>query len=131
MFKLRFREPILAGTKRQTIREPRRHPPRIGERISLRVWEGRPYASPQVILGTATFLAEIPVDIDWNPEEGLGVILDSVTLDAEQLDDFARCDGFADAKEMDLFWQKNKGYPFVGSVYAWGDFKPAEEGGPS
>lgn len=50
LFQPQFEQPILAGVKNATIRKRRKDGrPRAkdGETISLRVWTGRPYASPQ------------------------------------------------------------------------------------
>lgn len=53
-FKNRFEAPTLAGIKIHTVRGHRKDgKPRavVGERISLRVWTGRPYGSKQKLLG--------------------------------------------------------------------------------
>lgn len=56
LFQPRFEPLILAGTKTTTIRPTRRDGrprARSGEQVSLRVWSGLPYRSPQREVGQA------------------------------------------------------------------------------
>jgi hypothetical protein len=123
LFMPQFRGPIYAGTKCQTIRQTRKRPVYPGDALSLRQWSGRPYGSPQITLGTAVCEATMPVAIDWR--EGLWVRLNGETLGPEAMELFAVDDGFDGSREMALFWQAHKGFPFEGTAYQWTDFEPA------
>lgn len=125
IFKPQFREPILAGTKRQTIRFPRKRAIEPGYRLSLRQWSGRPYESPQRIIGDAVCSAVVPVRIDWDGQ--LVIELHGRRLPYHQLEAFARRDGFASAFDMAKYW--GEGMPFEGVAYQWGDFRPAKQDG--
>ena len=120
-FKQQFRPPILAGTKRQTIRADRKRHARVGEQLQL--YTGM-RTRQCLIIGRAVCLDTSPVRID----------VDSGQIDAEtipwgttrspiKMDAFAREDGFADWSEMREFWRRE--HPdtpvFSGVLIRWGD----------
>lgn len=120
-FKDRFEAPALAGIKRHTIRGHRKDGrPRavVGERISLRVWTGRPYASKQREFAQATVLHVIPVRVTkagvWRPDLRCDLKRSYV----------ARRDGFANWREMRAFFEVNGGLPFEGVLVVWKDLTP-------
>jgi hypothetical protein len=124
-FKRQFIEPILAGTKAQTIREPRRgwraaaglsgHA-RPGEGLQLFV--GMRTKSCELILRTICLYTS-PVTLMWRPI--VEVKVDDERLSAQKLDAFARRDGFADFDAMEVFWAET--HPgktvFHGEVIRW------------
>lgn len=128
IFAPRFVAAIRAGRKRQTIRAERARPIRPGDLLSLRRWDGHPYRSRQVeILGAPVrCAAAVPIALATSPEHGLQIVLDAGPVDPEGLDEFARRDGFADAREMAAWWGGRDGsVEFVGTLIRWG-----EEGDP-
>ena len=103
--KSRFAEPILAGTKRQTIRAigKRRHA-RPGE--TLQLYTGMRTKHCRLIM-KAECEAVLSVVIDWLPDiptiKIAGVRIATVR---KAVDEFARSDGFRDIDEMRAFWAK-------------------------
>lgn len=126
MFQNRFWHLILDGSKVNTIRPARKRPILPGENLSLRGWEGKAYRSKQRELLIATCLAvrEIIIFDTFVHVEGYG---DGITK-PEELDQFARFDGFESFQEMREF-QKAL-YPenlrgmsdrFRGTFIQWGE----------
>ncbi len=113
-FNRRFEEPILAGTKCQTIRAVgRRRHARAGETVQL--YRGMRTRHCQLIgeaVCTSVDLITIIVrELGTGPRIiviHLGTVPDRqsrMTIDtAAGLDEFARRDGFADAADMAAFW---------------------------
>ncbi|KAF0176487.1 MAG: hypothetical protein FD161_3026 [Limisphaerales bacterium] len=133
-FKPRFEAPALAGVKIHTLRGHRKDgKPRaqVGERISLRVWTGRPYASKQREFAQATVEHVVPVHVtrlrilradQWdNFSRGIGP--EPTSLDRRQI---ARRDGFANWREMKAFFQAESGLPFSGVMVVWKDLMPTK-----
>lgn len=89
-FKASFADPILAGTKRQTIRLPRKRHARVGEELQL--FTGMRTRSCK-LLGRATCTGVHDVRLDF--VAGSVSIDDSLLLTLpEDLDEFALRDGF-------------------------------------
>lgn len=123
-FKPRFEAPILAGTKHLTIRAPRRDArPRakVGERISLRVWRGRPYASKQREFAQATVLHVIPICVSKQGVHRTDEEPRFARLCSKQV---ARRDGFTNWREMMAFFQGQHSLPFEGVMVVWKDLTP-------
>ena len=123
MFKDQWIDPILLGTKVQTVRPPRKIPIAVGDALSLRVWTGRPYASKQrTLLEThCTSVCEIAIDyggIVKEPDKKFGQRMGS-RLSVEDGERFARRDGFANFAEMCVFFGKMHGLPFRGVAISW------------
>lgn len=120
-FKNRFEAPALAGIKIHTLRGHRKDgKPRakVGERISLRVWTGRPYASKQREFAQATVLHVIPVCVS---RTGIRRPDLDCTLKPSLV---ARRDGFANWGEMKAFFQAEHGLPFEGVLVGWKELVP-------
>lgn len=100
-FKARFAEPILAGTKRQTIRAigKRRHA-RPGD--ALQLYTGMRTAHCRKIADKTCIAAEA-ITLDWR-SAGAAIIDGKIILN---FDDLARNDGFKDGDEMKDFWREN------------------------
>ncbi len=117
MFLKRFAEPIVAGTKRQTIRPPRKRPITVGENLSLRVWKDKAYRSPQETLMDTTCSAVFDVVI-----EAAGFRIGGagpLQTDRDALDEFARADGFTDWQDFAGHFDGFYGFPFAGVVHQW------------
>ncbi len=115
----RFAPLVKAGTKCRTIRAPRKRPISIGDKLSLRMWSARPYNSPQVVLREAVcsnvrhiVVEDAAVYITDSIGEMLGIWRDD-------LDPFARLDGFTDWPDMVAHFNKARGLPFTGVLIEW------------
>lgn len=101
-FQDRFREPIFAGTKRQTIRAERKRHARVGEELQLYTGMRTRHCK---LIGRATCEIASPITIDlrdhWIDFPATGVRYTK----ARDLDFFARLDGFADWPDMLAFWR--------------------------
>lgn len=123
-FQKQFAEPIIAGTKRQTIRARARAKP--GDRLQL--YTGMRTKACRKI-GDAVCRAIYPIiltipDHHIRIEQSPRAIQYTSILQAEA---FARMDGFADWAAMAAFFAKH--YPgvevFEGVLHLWRDFTPA------
>jgi hypothetical protein len=113
MFRPRFVEPILAGTKTQTIRPNRKRPIAPGTKLSLRRWAGKAYRSPQVVIREVECIATFPIEV------------------RADLDVFARGDGFPSWDAMLQHFRSAPqasrgnqvgsayGLPFTGTLIQW------------
>lgn len=111
MFKPQFAPLVEAGTKCQTVRPTPKRMPKAGDRISLRMWTGKPYRSKQRVLRESTISEVSMVDIT---ETGI-----AVNGHADPCDDFARADGFRDFFELRDWFKATHGLPFEGVVIKW------------
>lgn len=116
-FKARFAAPILAGTKRRTIRADRKRHARVGEQVQLY----RGMRTRQCIrLGTGQCVYVGPVLLDFTAGiiEAHGGMVDR--------NDFAINDGFASWEDMRLFWSiEHPGVDrFAGVMIRWNEFVP-------
>lgn len=121
-FKGRFAEPILSGTKRQTIRADRKRHARPGEELQL--YTGMRTRSCRLI-GRAICLAVSPVRLGFGKDPFVEVHHHTAAWPSE-LDLFARSDGFSDWRDMAAFWTAE--HPdaaiFSGVLIQWGDLAP-------
>lgn len=118
MFRKRYVTPILAGTKRQTIRPARKRPLQDGVVLSLRHWYAKAYRSPQVEFATVLCTGSVPIEIAAHGVRfGLAPWCDNLAA----LDEFARGDGFGNWKEMKEVFESPLGYglPFQGVLIRW------------
>lgn len=119
LFQPRFGPQIKRGEKATTIRPNPKRPqdmPKVGDRISLRQWSGKPYRSKQIVLGESVITRVEQCRIDeygasvgdlWSSGEGLAI-----------------SDGFIDFQEMLGWFNKTHGLPFAGILIAWEPLKP-------
>ena len=109
-FKMQFREPILSGRKRHTIRARRARPTKPGERIVL--YTGMRTKSCQKIGESVCTRVE---HIAISP---LGAIaIDGELLDAIEVQQLAKADGFDSFLSMMQFWEGR--LPFEGEIIHW------------
>lgn len=101
-FKARFADPIIAGTKLQTIRAPRKRHARPGEELQLYTGMRTKHCK---LIGRRTCSAvhAVRIDLDCGHIEYLESGRALTML--EEVDAFARNDGFADWRDMHAFWR--------------------------
>ena len=116
LFQPRFARLVEAGTKLHTVRATPKRMPKVGDRISLREWTGKPYRSKQRVLleSTITKLQKIEiVENGWT-------WLDDVRMKTlRDCNDFAHADGFVGYSEMLAWFRDTHGLPFAGIVIHW------------
>lgn len=114
MFQPQFEPLIVSGRKYHTIRPKRKVPLRPGQPLSLRVWTGKPYRSPQREFHAANVQKVVPIRIESNR-----VILDGKELTVPEIKELAWHDGFADAFSARDWFQNTHGLPFEGEIIYW------------
>ena len=110
-----FIDKVRDGSKRQTVRPVPKRPqdwPKVGEVRSLRRWTGKPYRSAQEEIRQVRVVAVDHVDIT----AGDIVAVNSI---AEPPEDFAKEDGFDNADDFFLWFDRTHGLPFEGIVFRW------------
>ena len=120
-FKQRFAAPILAGTKRQTIRADRKRHARPGE--ELQHYTGMRTKHCRLI-GRAICEALLTILINLEADYVVVRRFDHEELfEGAALDEFARDDGFEDWADMKAFWRAEHGTidRFEGVLVKWGD----------
>ena len=115
LFKPQFIAAVRSGRKRQTIRPPRKIPVHIGDRLSLRHWKDRPYASPQVTILEATCTKVAPVKLSQ-----YFIVVDHRLLTETEVFQLAKADGFEHPEEMRALFELMHGLPFSGVLIGWG-----------
>ena len=119
MFKPQFAPLVEAGTKCQTVRPTPKRMPKAGDRISLRMWTGKPYRSKQRVLRVSEITQ---VQTIWF--NGVTILLDDPKGEKGLLpraveEAFARADGFENLKAMCDWFKETHGLPFEGIVIYW------------
>lgn len=122
LFKPRFVAPIVAGTKRQTVRRERKHPVRRGDALSLREWSGSPYRSPQreilpPVVCTSVAPVSVAVDVFKNVIE---VDVGGGRLTHDEVCAFVRADGFSCVSDMAGYYRNAGVDAFEGVLILWG-----------
>lgn len=120
MFQHRFAEKVASGQKRQTIRPPRKDGKpvcRVGQMLSLRQWEGVAYRSKQVKLIEDTPC--VATGKVYLSTIGCVIIGDGMSLMGDELEQFARADGFESHAEMFKYFEESHGLPFEGVLIQW------------
>jgi hypothetical protein len=110
-FQESFASAVEAEAKRQTIRSKRRYRPRVGQTAycfsGMRTRKCRR-------LGAWPIRAVVDVRLDES-----GVILNGSVLRAEDLNAFARADGFGDWNGMRNWFRATHSLPFYGDLVMW------------
>ncbi len=118
-FKKQFEAPILAGTKRHTIREERKRPDKPGATMHLYV--GLRHAGARLLFRAPCIKVEtISIAGGWEPHSGdfFGEIrINGAQLAGDELEQLAKCDGFGSHAEMMEFWRGR--LPFEGKIFHW------------
>lgn len=121
MFRPQYRPKITSGIKSNTIRPERRRKLKIGQPVSLRVWSGKPYRSPQIEFGRAVIdtVRQIMIEPD-----AVTLYLPLEKITGAALENFAVKDGFSAWNEMvGFFRETHKSLPFRGSLIVWRGFR--------
>lgn len=116
-FMPQFAPLVQSGKKKHTVRgvpKRERDIPKVGQEISLRTWTGKPYASKQRVLceSTVTRVERILIYSD-------GILLGGHPLLGEELEDYAKSDGFTTSKDMLAWFDITHGLPFHGIDTYW------------
>lgn len=127
-FKGQFAGPIVAGTKRQTVRMQRKRPPRVGEQLQLYTAMRTKHCRKIVPDVPCTEVGLVMITVDENHPE----LIAAITFDGrDQLKDreierFAVADGFAASegcsarRAMGNFWMRHHGPgEFIGHLIRW------------
>lgn len=118
VFKPQFAPLVESGVKCQTVRPIPKRMPQPGDRISLRMWSGKPYRSKQRHLRESVIVKVEAISLC---DTGRGMLADigNHTLTDEELNAFAAADGFNNAIEMFNWFDATHGLPFTGVVIKW------------
>ena len=117
-FKRRFVEPILRGWKQQTIRaRGRRIHAKEGSELQLYTGQRTPNCT-LIAKATCTRVDEAMIAVD---ADGIGAIaLNGIHLSTDEMERFARQDGFLNLDDMAGFWRAEHGEGnFIGLVIQW------------
>ena len=114
MFQPQFEPLILSGRKPHTIRPKRKISLKVGQPLSLRVWTGLPYRSPQREFHSANVQKVCAIRID-----SVDIVIDGTILPPLLQDEMAWHDGFADAAALRDWFTRNHGLPFEGELIYW------------
>ncbi len=118
MFKSQFAPLVLSGEKCQTVRPTPKRMPKPGDRISLRMWTGKPYRSKQRVLRESEIAAVQTITLCDTGRELL-VYVNGHELHPEEINAFAKADGFSGGIEMLNWFESTHGLPFEGVVIKW------------
>jgi len=128
-FNPRFVAPILSGSKRQTIRAPRKRHALAGEALQLYTGMGTKQCR---LIARATCLHIESIRITVAETIGLGGVGypdRGIAVLPDELDAFAVADGFADWRDMVVFWRTT--HPetrnFNGVHITWRDITTGEQ----
>jgi hypothetical protein len=114
-FQPQFEAPILAGTKRHTIRATPKRLPKIGEEFVGFIWTGKPYRSPQREFFKSTVERVCTVEIVADHL----IFVNGGILSWADCCAFAAADGFQTPSHLGAWFQDNHGLPFTGILIEW------------
>lgn len=115
MFMRQFAPLVESGAKMHTVRPTPKRMPKVGQRISLREWAGKPYRSKQRVLRESVITE---VQTIWF--NGVSICLDGGCLSMPLVEAFARADGFDNSRAMaDWFVANHGSLPFEGILIGW------------
>jgi hypothetical protein len=119
-FKADFTAPILARTKRQTIRAERKRHARLRE--ALQLYTGMRTRSCRLI-GRATCTLVMPMRLDLDAGRIESLETGRAWTTPEEIEHFARQDGFASWRALRAFWAaEHPGISvFSGVMIGWGE----------
>lgn len=121
LFEHRFIDAIMSGAKVHTIRQERKRYVRRGDVLSLRCWEGKAYRSKQRVLFEGPCLQTWLVTLT----KRMAVLVPShanaelVSFRREQLEAFARSDGFDTWRDMRHYWEAAGGLEYAHRLICW------------
>lgn len=100
--------------KHHTIRQGNRF--KIGDKFSPRIWSGKPYASPQVILSEDITIRKV-WSIEIKSDVVISVHIDGVPLNGSEIVELADNDGLS-LSDFNGWFQ---GKDFTGQIICWND----------
>ena len=115
-----FKDTILSGAKRQTIRAVRKNPIKEGETLYI-WWKQR--SQNREKLGEATCTSIKHVFINNGVEIKKAGNDFAAFLSGKQLEEFAIADGFNNWQELVEFFETTHGLPFTGVLIEWDSIK--------
>ena len=110
-FKQHFKKAIISGEKRQTIRKQWKRPIKPGVTLFLSIGIRTPNYQR---LKVAECSSVTPVTI-----RASSVTLNGRDLNAIEIEEFAKLDGFSSSQAFYDFFEENRGLPFDGVVIKW------------
>lgn len=119
MFQPRFAPLVEGGVKLNTVRPTPKRMPRVGEKISLRAWTGKPYRSKQRVLRESTVRSVQEITIESAPTMGCFIYINMIMLSLIEATTFAVGDGFKSLKDMSTWFEETHGLPFKGILISW------------
>lgn len=112
-----FKDKILSGAKRHTIRAERKRPIKVGDKLYM-WWKSRSPKEKEK-LGESTCTNVLPIFINHD-----GVNIDEkIIINKAELDNFAIADGFDDWQHMRSWFCDAHGLPFTGVLIQWDSIK--------
>lgn len=121
MVKEQFAPLVLSGEKCQTVRPTPKRMPKVGDRLILRRWLGKPYRSKQLTLREATITRIAAIKMN-----AAAVMVDGCVLLGDEEWAFARADGFNTPQDMTEWFNATHGLPFEGVVIYWSNAELSE-----
>lgn len=116
-FMKRFVPSVEAGDKTHSIRAERLRPWKVGDALAL--YTGMRSKACRLLFRTVvTKVEKIIIAIVPDMETGL-ILIDGYQLQPDELETFAKRDGFRDHADMMTFWQKTHALPFKGDIIHW------------
>lgn len=125
MFQHRFAPKVEDGSKPHTIRPNRKRPIKVGDHLSLRKWEDKPYRSKQIVLRESECISARPILITSNFVEVDNGFEFFHWGTEETLNKLAVHDGFNNWEEMKEWFINTHNLPFRGVLIEWNP-APAE-----
>lgn len=93
---------------------------KVGDKFSPRVWSGRPYNSPQIIIGPDIMVKKV-FDFCIDPLGG-EYRMDGRELSYDNMKEIARNDGFDDLDDLELWFNIKRSSPgFRGQIICWNE----------
>jgi hypothetical protein len=118
-----FKNKILNGSKRQTIRGIRKHPIKEGEKLFL-WWKQRSPHREKLGEAKCIKVLEIKIFKDEVRVKDESLLYRSATYStSESLNKFAIADGFNNWQELVEFFESTHGLPFTGVLIQWDSIK--------
>jgi len=113
-----FKEKILDGSKRQTIRSIRKNPIKESETLYI-WWKQRSPEREKLGEASCTKVSDILIIRD----EMVNVSEQIIINNKDNLDNFAIADGFSNWQKLVEFFESTHGLPFTGVLIEWDSIK--------
>lgn len=114
-----FHSRVLDGSKDRTLRAPRKRPIKVGDKLSLRFWTGRPYASKQAVLREVVCAQVATVMLYANGPCNIFISVAGEPVPWQEVNAWARSDGFDSGKAMRAWFEREHGLPCMLTMIRW------------